>query len=233
MSWPSRNGELALTASSSGRTGRRRSQTAHRAIGAAHADVDVQRERVVAPRDVAQALDDAAVVRRCRCCAARGSRPTDACRSSRARRRGWPASVNSRRRRSRWWAIASCRSSPRPETISISEEISSPVIASMQDRVELGRRVAQLLEARDEVERPRGRAPRTPPPGPRSGPWTRRTSPPCCRGRWAWCNLRQEAARRRGASTSGRSTARTADRPPATTCGRSPPAAPAAAPRSS
>ena len=43
-------------------------------------------------------------------------------------------------------------SSPRPETISISDEISSPVIASLQHRV-LGGSVAQLLEARHEVER--------------------------------------------------------------------------------
>ena len=65
---------------------------------------------------------------RCRCWAARGSRPTGACRSRRARRRGAAASANSRRRASRWRAIASARSSPRPERISISDEISSPAI---------------------------------------------------------------------------------------------------------
>ena len=58
----STNGELAEIASSVGSTGRRRSQTRIGAVGALDADVDVQRERVVAPGDVLEALADAAVV---------------------------------------------------------------------------------------------------------------------------------------------------------------------------
>ena len=45
-----------------GSTGRSRSHDAHRAVGVAHADVDVQRERVVAPGDVLEPVLDAAVV---------------------------------------------------------------------------------------------------------------------------------------------------------------------------
>ena len=59
---PSRNGEFALTREQRRQDRAQPVADAHRAVGAADADVDVQRERVVAPRDVPQPLDDAAVV---------------------------------------------------------------------------------------------------------------------------------------------------------------------------
>ena len=93
-SWP-RSPAAAAAPGAGGRT-------RDRAVGAADADVDVQRERVVAPGDVVQPLLDAAVVLGVDDRAARGSRPTDACRSRRARRRASAASANRRRRWSRW-----------------------------------------------------------------------------------------------------------------------------------
>ncbi len=60
----SRNGELADSASSSGRYVRRASQTLHRAIRPVDRDVDVEAERVVAPDDVAEQLVAHPVVRR-------------------------------------------------------------------------------------------------------------------------------------------------------------------------
>ena len=150
---PSRNGELAEIASS---TRQHRAQPVadqHRPVGAAHADVDVQREGVVAPGDVLEPLLDPAVVlgvddlllavvgprmragRPERDAAAR-PRARTAAGAARAARRAPPA-----------------RSSPRPERISISEEISSPAIDSRQHRVR-GGRVAQLLEAGAEPELP-------------------------------------------------------------------------------
>ncbi len=62
LSRPSRNGELAEIASSSGSTGPQAIARAHRAVDVAHADVHVQAEGVVAPGDVLQPLLDAAVV---------------------------------------------------------------------------------------------------------------------------------------------------------------------------
>ena len=126
---PSRNGELALTASRIGRTGRSRSQTRHRAVDVADADVDVQRERVVAPRDVLQPLDDPAVVLgvdvgllavvgpRVR----PGRAERDAVGGDEARTAGCARRAG--------LAIASWKSSPRPERISISDSISSPAMA--------------------------------------------------------------------------------------------------------
>ena len=62
VSRPSRNGEFALSGQQQRQHGRSRSQDAHGAVDVADADVDVQREGVVAPRDVLQPVDDAAVV---------------------------------------------------------------------------------------------------------------------------------------------------------------------------
>ena len=59
---PSRNGELAEIASSSGRIGRSRSHTVIARSGAADAHVHVQAERVVAPGHVLQPLLDPPVV---------------------------------------------------------------------------------------------------------------------------------------------------------------------------
>ena len=60
----STNGELAESASSSGRNVRSAVVDRDRAVGAADADVDVEAEGVVAPDDVAEQLVVAAVVRR-------------------------------------------------------------------------------------------------------------------------------------------------------------------------
>ena len=64
VSTPSTNGELAESASRSGRNGRRALQTRDGAVRAAHADVDVEAEGVVPPDDVAEQLVVPAVVRR-------------------------------------------------------------------------------------------------------------------------------------------------------------------------
>ncbi len=61
---PSVHGELALSASRSGRIERSRFVSVDRALVALHADVHVDAERVVAPGDVAQRLLDEPVVRR-------------------------------------------------------------------------------------------------------------------------------------------------------------------------
>ena len=150
---PSRNGELALTASSSGSTGRSRSQTPHGAVGVADADVDVQREGVVAPGDVLQPVDDAAVVLGVdvRLLAVVGPRMRAGRAERDAVRRGereQPA-----RARSRWRASASARSSPRPERISISDGDQLAGDRVRERRVARLRGVAQLLEARHQVQR--------------------------------------------------------------------------------
>ncbi len=59
---PSRNGELAEIASSSGRTGRRRSHTRTARSAPRTPDVNVQREGVVAPGDVLEPFLDSPVV---------------------------------------------------------------------------------------------------------------------------------------------------------------------------
>ena len=120
-------------------------------------------EGVVAPRDVLQAVLDAAVVLGVDDRAARGSRPTDGCRSRRARRPCASASANSRVAALALAARARRRrSSPRPERISISEEISSPAIDSASTGSSRGG-VAQLLEARARARASPGRGSRTPP----------------------------------------------------------------------
>ena len=62
MSWPSRKGELAESASSGGSISRRWSHDRDRAVGAPDADVDVQAPGVVALGDPAQLLAQAGVV---------------------------------------------------------------------------------------------------------------------------------------------------------------------------
>ena len=62
VSRPSRYGEFAEIASSSGSTGAQPVADAHRAVDVAHAHMDVQAEGVVAPRHVLQPLLDPAVV---------------------------------------------------------------------------------------------------------------------------------------------------------------------------
>ena len=64
LSTSSTNGELAESASSSGRKLPQRVADGDRAVAAADADVHVQAEGVVAPHDVAEQLVVAAVVRR-------------------------------------------------------------------------------------------------------------------------------------------------------------------------
>ena len=64
MNTPSTNGELADSASSSGRKLRSALKTRNGAVGTVDADVHVQAERVVPPDDVAQELVVSAVVRR-------------------------------------------------------------------------------------------------------------------------------------------------------------------------
>ena len=152
LSRPSRNGELAEIASSSGSTGRRRSHDAHGAVDVADADVHVQAERVVAPRDVFQALLDAAVVLGVddrllavvgpRMRAGRAQRGAVRVREARTGPGGARAVARARR----------AGRAPAPEMISISEEISSPVMCSCSTR-STSAAAAQLLEARGQFER--------------------------------------------------------------------------------
>ena len=137
----------------------------HRAVGAAHADVDVQRERVVAPRDVLEPVLDAAVVLGVDDVLLAVVGPRVRAGGARARRRCSAASANSRRRAVALARTAAARDPrPRPERISISEEISSPAIAPASTGSR--RRPSRSSSKRgDEVEVARDRAARTPPRG--------------------------------------------------------------------
>ena len=158
----------ALTASSIGSTGAQAVAHPHGAVDVAHADVDVQRERVVALGDPLQAVGDAAVVLGvdelllavvgARVRAGRAER--DAVR----RRRGRTAAGAA----SRWRASASARSSPRPERISIS---AADQLAG--DRLRQQRRPAPRRAAPRSAGPGRAsadRRPRTPPRAPRCRP---------------------------------------------------------------
>ena len=134
LSRPSRNGELAETASSSGSTGRSRSQTRTARSMSADPDVHVQAEGVVAPGDVLQAVLDAVVVLGVdhRLLAVVGPRVGAGGAERGAVRLGEreqppPALALARER------VAAGRL-PAPEMISISEEISSPAMCSRRHR---------------------------------------------------------------------------------------------------
>ena len=195
----------------------------HGAVGPAHADVDVHREGVVAPGDVLQPVDDAPVVLGVdvallavvgpRMGAGRAER--DAARRRRARTAGGDGRAGRRARR---------RGPPRGPSGSRSPRRSARRRASPPARDRRRGRVAQLLEARDQVERRRVE--------------DRELLLEADREvdrRLEGLAARSRSRLRRGGRTvrSGRSTARRADRPPGWRCGPSPPAGPAAAPRSS
>ena len=154
---------MALIASSSGSTGRRRSQTRIARSAPADADVDVEREGVVAPRDVLQAVDDPAVVLGVddvllavvapRVRARRAERD-----AARAREREQPLAQVALAREGVREVLAAAGAD-----LDLADEISSPAIDSASSGSLGRRRVAQLLEARGEVERLRGRGSRTPP----------------------------------------------------------------------
>ena len=147
----SRNGELAESASSSGRYARRPSQTWTARSGAVDRDVDVEAERVVPPDDVAQQLVAQAVVRRV-------DDPLLLPRAPRMRAGRAERDAELRRRARCSWArrlgisaAASAKVSQRPVRTSTSDAISSPTrcgSSSVPSRGSL-----QLLEA---VRRARG-----------------------------------------------------------------------------
>ena len=150
---PSRNGELALTASSSGSTGRSRSQ-ARTARSTSRMPTWTCSEKVLLRRATYAARPRRrGGSARCRCSAAGGSRPRDGCPSSPARPHR-AASANSRSRRSRWRAIASARSPPRRRSGSRSR---GDQLAG--DRVR-ERRVVRRAASRSSSKRCRGRASR-------------------------------------------------------------------------
>ena len=218
---PSTNGELRRDRQQQRQHGPQPVADLHGAVGAAHADVDVHREGVVAPRDVLQPVDHAPVVLGVdvallavvgpRVGAGRAERD-----AALGGEREQPAAVVALARRTRR------RGPRRGPSGSRSPRRSARRRASRQHRVGRRRRVAQLLEARHHVERRRvedrellleaDRAVRATPRRTRCG-----------------------AVESRCASTlrSGRSTARRAGRRRGSRCGPSPPAGPAAAPRSS
>ena len=135
---------------------------AHGAVEVTDAEMDVQAERVVAPRDVLQPLLDAAVVLgvddRLLAVVRPGMRAGGAERDAlRSGEREQPPAVLALARE----RVA--RSPPTPEMISISEEISSPVMLLVQQRIARRGGVAQLLEARHQCRASAGRGSRTPP----------------------------------------------------------------------
>jgi hypothetical protein len=125
---------------------------AHRAVGPAQADVDVQRERVVAARHVLQALDDAAVVLGVDVRLLAVVRPR--VRAGRAERD--PPVAGEREQALAQLALAPDRvrevvTAPGADLDLARDQLAGDRIR--QQRVVGGRGVAQLLEARDEVER--------------------------------------------------------------------------------
>ena len=126
---------------------------AHGAVDVAHADVDVQRERVVAPRDVLQAVDDAAVVLGVDVVLLAVVGP----RVGAGRAERDPARLGEREQPAAGVALAAQRVVRRPRRgpsgSRSRSEISSPAIAVGEHRVVGAGEVAQLLEARHEVER--------------------------------------------------------------------------------
>ena len=102
----------------------------HRAIGIVDADVDVDAEGVVAPRDVAQRALDDAVVRRVDDLLLPPRRQGVRAAGARAPRRARRPRRAGARRRSLSARAASANDSQRPVLTSISEEISSPAVCS-------------------------------------------------------------------------------------------------------
>ena len=137
---------------------------AHRAVGAAHADVDVQRERVVAPRDVLQAVLHAPVVLGVDDALLAVVGPRVGAGRRRARSPCAAASANRRPRASRWRAPRVVRSPRRARSGSRSPRRSArrrsrPRAPGRPAR----RRAAPRSAARGPASR--GRASRTPPRG--------------------------------------------------------------------
>ena len=137
----------------------------HRAVDVADPHVHVQAERVVAPGDVLEAVLDAVVVLGVDDRAARGSRPTGGSRSRRARRRAQrpartaPAALALAARARR------ARSAPAPgDDLDLrGDQLAGDLL--VQQRIVAARGVAQLLEARRQLERGAARGSRTPPRG--------------------------------------------------------------------
>ena len=206
---PSRNGEFAEIASSSGSTGRSRSHTSTARSAPRTPDVDVQRERVVAPRDVLQPLLDAPVVLGLDDLLLAVVRPR--MRAGRAERDA--VLVGEREQPAAAVALCGDRGG----------EVLAPARADLDLRGDQlagdrlgehgisGRGVAQLLEALHVSPRSRGVEQRE-----------LLLEPDREVGRGLECRASgvQIEVHISGSLRSGRSTARRADRPPGSTCGR-------------
>ena len=216
---PSMNGEFALIASSIGSTGRSRSHDLDRAVAALDADVDLQRERVVAPaRRTAGPSCDAVVVLGVDDVLLAVVATAGACRSRRAPTPCASASANSRRRASRCSCSACC-----------------DVLAAAGADLDLGGdqlagdRVGEhVVAGRRRRAAPRSCGTSSSVAGSTSA---HSSSIPTVRS-WEVSKTSRAASRSIGLR-SGRSRARTGGRRPGSRCGPSPRAAPAAAPRSS
>ena len=130
-----------------------------RAVQVTDADVDVEAERVVAPGDCFRPCCRGGSARSR--CALLAMSPTEAVAPS-----ATPSSsarAKSSQRSSRCRAIASAKSAPRPEMISISEEMSSPAMCSVCSAESARPAVAPLPEALRHCPGSAARGWRTPP----------------------------------------------------------------------